>query len=783
MNAEILSVLIILLVATIFLVFEWIPAEITALLVLVSLALSGVIPPFEAISGFGSPAVVTIWAVFILSGGLTRTGVGDRISRLVLKFSGRRERVVVLIVMLSAGVMSAFMNNTAVAALMLPVVADIARRTGISPFRLFLPLSYGSLLGGLTTLIGTSPNILVSEALANQGLKPFGFFDFTPIGLCVMLVGIVFMTLAGPYLIPDRKPPASQASEICLETQYGLQDRMFLLGVPEDSRLSGKTLAEIRMGALLGLNVVTIYRKDHVVYIPGPHTRIQAADRLLVTGRIEQLEKLRNWLKLTIEPAGITFAEIMTEPIQAARVAISEQSDFKDQSLYQAGLRKRFGIQVLAILESGHPRQGHFQDGPLKENDVLLVFGPEDRMKEFLSQPGLAGVQRLSSLELSQTFELDRRLFSLRVPPGSALAGKSLRSAQFSRALGMQPVALIRKDGIVPMPDPDETILEGDRLVILGRIENILLLKDLETLSVQTEMPDISTLESGEIGMVEAIVSPHGRLAGKTLRQLNFREKYGLNVLAIWREGRAHRSELSDTVLRVGEALLLLGPRKKLQILAAEKDFIILSHALQEEPRREKIHISVGIMILVLIPVLLGWIPIYVSAVLGASLMVISGCLTMEEAHRFIEWKAVFLIAGMLPLGTAMDQTGAARFLAENLLSVLEQFGPMAVMAGLIGITFLAVSFIPPTALVVLMVPIVLSTAADTGISAQALTMAVAMAAASSFMTPITHPANLMVMGPGGYRFLDYLKAGLPLTLVVMAVLMVLLPVFWPLFP
>ncbi len=347
----------------------------------------------------------------------------------------------------------------------------------------------------------------------------------------------------------------------------------------------------------------------------------------------------------------------------------------------------------------------------------------------------------------------------------------------------MQPVALIRKDGILPMPDPDETILEGDRLVILGRIENILLLKDLETLSVQTEIPDISALESGEIGMVEAIVSPHGRLAGKTLRQLNFREKYGLNVLAVWREGRAFRSELGDMALRFGDALLLIGPRKKLQMLAAEKDLIVLNPAVQEEPRREKVHAAIVIMGLVLIPVLFGWIPIYVSAVLGASLMVISGCLTMEEAYRSIEWKAVFLIAGMLPLGTAMDQTGAARFLAENLLSVLGQFGPMAVMAGLIGITFLATCFIPTSALVVLMIPIVLTTSVDTGMSAQALTMTVAMAASSSFMTPISHPANLMVMGPGGYRFLDYLKAGLPLTLIVTVVLMVLLPVFWPLFP
>jgi di/tricarboxylate transporter len=186
-------------------------------------------------------------------------------------------------------------------------------------------------------------------------------------------------------------------------------------------------------------------------------------------------------------------------------------------------------------------------------------------------------------------------------------------------------------------------------------------------------------------------------------------------------------------------------------------------------------------MLAVLLPVIMGLVPIFISAVIGAAFMVLFRCLTMEEAYRDIEWKAVFLIAGMLPLGNALDQTGAAKFLAEGVVSIIGPFGPKAVLSGLIVLTFIATCFIPTAALVVIMAPIAISTSVNMGISQYALMMAVAMAASASFMTPISHPANILVMGPGGYRFIDYLKIGLPLSLVVLLVLVFVLPYFWPL--
>ena len=254
-------------------------------------------------------------------------------------------------------------------------------------------------------------------------------------------------------------------------------------------------------------------------------------------------------------------------------------------------------------------------------------------------------------------------------------------------------------------------------------------------------------------------------------------------MLSVWRQGEALFSDLPDLPLRFGDALLLFGPRQKLQLLGREPDFIVLREIIQEITHPGKAKTSTLVMVAVLLPVIMGWVPIYIAAVIGAALMVLMRCLTMEEAYRQIEWKAVFLIAGMLPLGTALDQTGAAKLIAEGVVALVGPYGPKAVMFGLVALTFLATCFIPTAALIVLMAPIVFSTSASMGLSPYGLLMAVAMAASASFTTPIAHPANILVMGPGGYRFIDYLKIGGLLTLVILVVILIAVPIFWPLQP
>jgi di/tricarboxylate transporter len=786
LTPDIAIVFSILAVAVVFLVTEWIPMEVTALLSLGAVALLGLVSPVEALAGFSNPAVVTVWAVFILSGGLTRTGVANVIGNFVLRIAGTRETTMIIVIMTTAGVMSAIMNNVAVAALMLPVVMDIARHTGRPPSRLLMPLAYGSLLGGLTTQIGTPPNILVSDALRDAGLKSFTFFDFTPVGLVVMFSGIVFMTFIGRHLLPQRDvaKESSGPKKTDWQTQYDLQERLFYIRVPADSILINKTLAQVRLGSVLGWNVIGITRGDRTILAPGPADTLQSGDRLTVEGRLESLNELKNWHQLVVEEDGIDLQEPYSDEIKIGEVILPGNSRFVGSTLNSLGFRARFGLNVLAIRRNDQIMRTNLQDEKLQRGDLLLVAGIEEYLEKLEKTSGFDQFRYVERSELTDIYNLHRRLMVMQVPPDSALVGKSLKESRLGDALGSRVLGILRGENPIIMPEPHEILQAEDRLVVEGRQRDFDNLRALEEMEIERRTDtDVNKLVSGEAGLVEAILSPQTTLEGKTLRQINFREKFGLNVLALWRKGRAYRSNLRDMELRFGDALLLLGPRPKLQLLGREPDIIVLTETAQEELRTDKMKFSILIMVAVLLPVILGWVQIYIAAVIGAALMVLVGCLSMKEAYLQIEWKAVFLIAGMLPLGTALDQTGAAKLIADGVVALVGPYGPNAVMLGLVGLTFLATCFVPTAALVVLMAPIALSTSTHMGLSPFGLMMAIAMAASASFMTPVSHPANILVMGPGGYRFADYLKVGGLLTLVVLVVLMVVLPVFWPLVP
>ncbi len=786
MTLDIALVLSILTISVIFLVTEKIPMEVTALLTLGAVALTGLVSPADALSGFSNPAVVTIWAVFILSGGLTRTGVANVIGNFVMRLAGKREATLIMVIMTTAGVMSAIMNNVAVAALMLPVVMDIARHTRRPPSRLLMPLAYGCLLGGLTTQIGTPPNILVSEALDHEGLRSFGFFDFTPVGLIVMAAGILFMMFIGRHLLPKRDVAGEESAvgKVSHQVRYDLEERLFHVRVPPDSVLINKSLAEVRMGSILGWNVIGITRGDHTLLAPAPSDRLLAGDLLTVEGRVGAIRELANWHKLIIEDEGIELQEVYTGELRIGEVLLPADSRFVGKTLNGLNFRKRFGLNVLAIRRNNKAMRINLADERLQTGDFLLLAGQENFLRELADTAGFEQFHLLDWGALEKVYHLHQTLMVMRVPEDSPPAGRTLKESRLSEVLGSRVLGILRNDQPLVLPEPEEVLNAGDRLVVEGRARDLTILRGLEKLEIKHgASPDIRQLVSGNFGLVEAILSPQTTLEGQTLRRINFREKFGVNVLALWRKGHAYRSDLRDMELRLGDALLLLGPLGKLRMLGQEPDFIVLSEMAREEVRREKMKISVTLLILVLAPVIMGWVPIYIAVVVGAAFMILTGCLTMEEAYRQIEWKAVFLIAGMLPLGTALDQTGAAKLIAAGVVSLVGPWGPNGVMFGLIALTFAATCFVPTAALVVLMAPIVFSTSASMGLSPHGLLMAVAMAASASFMTPVSHPANTLIMGPGGYHFSDYFKVGGLLTLVILGVLMLVLPIFWPLNP
>jgi di/tricarboxylate transporter len=785
MTVEIALVLAILVAAVVLFVTEWLRMDVTALLVLASLPVLGLISPVQALSGFSNAAVVTVWAMFIISGGLTRTGVANIVGQQVMRLAGSGELRLVAVIMITAATMSAFMNNVGVAAMLLPVVISIARNTRRPPSRLLMPLAYGSLLGGLTTLIGTPPNILVSDALRDYGLPPFRLFDFTPIGGSIMLAGIAFVAMASRYVLPARDPKEETAQRHRdFRDLYELSERLFVLHLHSGNPLAGRTLADSRLGAALRLNVLAVIRNGRLHPAPGPDTVLLPDDRLLVQGRPDRPIEFRERRLVTIESDSLHVEEVIAHRIEMAAARVAEASSFAGKTIYQADIRRKLGINVLAVRRNGITTHTGLQDIVLQPGDVLLLQGPRERWESLTASADIDSIQPVAIHEAAEDFRLQESFFALGIPDGSSLAGKSLEQSWLGDGFDLTVMGILRNDKECFMPKPDEILHAGDILVVKGDMESMLVLRGLQDLGIESQQhPALSDLESELVGMSEIMLSPETTLEGKTLRELHFREKYGLTVLAIWRRGRAYRSGLRDTALRFGDFILLYGPREKLKVLSREPDFLVLSETEREPLRLDKASVSVGIMAVILLPVLMGWLPISIAAVTGALLMVLTRCLTMEEAYRYIEWPAVFLIAGMLPLGIAMEQTGAAVFLADKVISLVGGFGPRAVIAGIFILTSIATQIIPTAALVVLMAPIAINTAIDLGISPLTLMMTVAMAASASFSSPVSHPANVLVMGPGGYRFADYLKLGLPLTLLILVLVVALVPIFWPLHP
>ncbi len=783
MTPEILLIFAILGISLLLFFTGWVRMDIVALLVIGTLASTGLITPYEALAGFSNPAVVTVWAMFILSAALYQTGIARIIGRHMLRLAGHNEIRLIVMIMLSSGFMSAFMNNIGVAALMLPVVMDLARSSQKPPSRLLMPLAYGCLLGGMTTLIGTPPNLLISYALEENGLRPFGLFDYTPLGLGALLGGTLFIALIGRLFLSKRDviSETSQQSAKALTASYSLQERAFLLSVKPTSQMVGKTLAESRLRAGLGLNVLSIIREGGNVLDPGPQTRILAGDKLHVQGRVESLKTMKKWRVLLPEQSDISISDILKTELFLFEAIIPEGSPLTGRWLRDTDFRKRLGINVLALERDGQIQRSTLHEIMLQAGDTLLLQGTGERL-DILGQEGaIKDIRELSPNDLTERYRLQEVLFMMEVRGDAGLFERAITESQIGSAFGLTVLGIFGEEDRMHAYIPGTKFKENDRLLVKGNIRDLPLLRGLKDLELlEEDVPTIHSLESEDVQMAEVVLAPRSLLAGKTLKDINFRNKYGLTVLAIWREGRAYRTNLHNLPLRFGEALLLYGRKDKLELIGSEPDFILLTEMSKSPLRTGKALISALIMAGILIPVLLGFIPLAIAALIGIALMVLTGCLRMEEAYRAIEWRAVFLIAGMLPLGAAMQNSGAAAYLAGGVVEIFGTFGPWGIIIGLYLLTAMSTLAIPPPALVVIMSPIAIEAAATFDISPHSLMMAIAMAAAACFMSPVSHPANLLVMGPGGYKFSDYIKLGLPLTLVVMVIVLLLLPIFWP---
>jgi di/tricarboxylate transporter len=604
LNPDLVITLVILTAAIILFLSERLSVDLVALLVLVALGLSRVLTSQEVFSGLSDTAVITILSIFVLAHGLEVTGVADRMGDLVVRVAGKSEARLIAALMGTSAFMSLFMNNIAVASILLPASSTMARRSGIPLSRLLMPLAFGTLLGGTATLF-TTTNIVVSGVLKSSGYAGFRVVDFAPVGLPIAIAGIVYMVLLGRHLLPkeslaERGEVLRQAEEDLLST-YQLGERLFRARIPAGSSLIKRTLAE-------------------------------------------------------------------------------------------STLREKFELNVVAIERNGGNTLAPLPDFVFQEGDVMLLEG---QLEEF-------------------------------------------RQRDVEPYLEIQPVPRYRE-------------------------------QDLETANVV---------------ILEVVLSPRSQFIGHTLKETHFREKYGMSVLAVWNGERVIRAGLSDLKLSFGDALLLQGPRDRLPTLRLSSEMIVLS--AQEDTVKKisnKALLSLGIFALTIAVAALGPFSVGQVMLAGALLMVLTNVLSMEQAYRVIDWRIVFLVAGMLPLGMAMTKTGATELFAKALIDVVGPYGPHVLLLGLLMLTVLMSQAIKGAAVSAVIAPIAIQAAQQFGIDPRALAMGVALATSMAFVTPLGHPVNILMMGPAGYRFRDFFKVGLPLTVLLFVIVLVLLPVFWPFTP
>ncbi len=596
--SQISLTLIFLAIAALLLLTNILRADIVALMLMLAFGLSGVLSPQEAFSGFGRSAVIIMLSAFVLAEGLRRSGVTERIGLFIIKLFGNSERRLIFGVMTASAVLSLFMNNIAAASLLFPSLSGVARRSKVSPSKLLMPLAFGTILGGMATLL-TTTNIIVSGLLRDANLKNFTLTEFAPVGLPLALAGILFMVFWGRKLLPKQSPAQrheeNEDSGDLLKT-YQLSERLVRSKILEHGSLANITLEKSGLRENYHLNVIAIHRGRHVL------------------------------------------------PLEAKTI--------------------------------------------LKGNDILLIMArPEDSLPEALA----------NMLE------------------------------------------------ILPSGEWQEEYLST---------------------------PDIK--------LIEAAIAPRSPLAHQTLQEIRFEQKFNARVLAVWRGGRSIRTRLADLPLEFGDGLLIQGTEKSLGLLQTESGLILLAESaptIRMTPRGwlATLIMAATMTLAVIYPNLIAEIMLS-----GAVAMVLNRTLSMDQAYRAIDWRSLVLVAGMLPVGVALNKTGASIMFANAILSSLGSASHLIILAGFVLLTIALTQIINGATAATVIAPIAIVAAQKIGMEPRSIALAVAIASSMAFISPLGHSVNVLVMGAGGYTFRDYARVGIPLTILLTIILLIILPLLMP---
>ena len=615
------TTIIILIIAAILFVNGKIRSDIVALCALASLLIFHILTPEEALSGFSNSVVIMMVGLFVVGGAIFQTGLAKMISSRLLKLAGKSERRLLLLVILVTAAIGAFVSNTGTVALMLPIVVSLAASAGTSPGRLLMPLAFASSMGGMMTLIGTPPNLVIQEALISGGYGELSFFSFLPVGLVCLAVGIlVLMPLSKLFLSNKEKKKAKRTGKTMQELikEYGISSNLFRVQVNDTSTLLGKTVMELDVRREYSLNILEIRRGDSSKH---------------------------------------RFLKTITQRMAS-------------------------------------------QDTALSAGDMLYVMGDFDNVSRFAEDYSLA-------------------------------------------------------------------IIDGHT----------------------TEEADgaSGSLDFYDIGIAEILIMPNSRLSNRTVKEIDFRNKFNVNVLGIRRKNEYLLQDLGNTQVHGGDVMLVQGTWANIERISKEDaDWVVLGQPLAEAAKVTldyKAPIAAVIMLLMIAMMVFDFIPVapVTAVMIAALLMVLTGCFrNVEAAYNTINWESVVLIAAMLPMSNALEKTGASALISNSLVSWLGDYGPFALMAGVYFTTSLLTMFISNTATAVLLAPIAMQSAVQMGVSPVPLLFAVAVGASMCFASPFSTPPNALVMHAGQYTFMDYVKVGLPLQIIMGIVMVFVLPLLFP---
>ena len=590
MTTEILLVLIVLIITIILFVIEKLRVDIIAILIMISLAWLGLISPSDAFSGFASNAVIAIIGVMILGYGMDRSGVMDHLTRPVMRIAGASEKKLVLLVSGAVASISAFMQNIGAAALFLPAVMRISKKSKLSPSRLLIPMGYAAILGGTLTLFASSPLIILNDLIRQGGEQPFGIFDVTPIGIALVAAGVFYFLFLGKYVLPVKKEKLTITPQQELIDTWQLPSNVYQCIIPLKSPLIGKTRNEVKLWIKYKLNLLVIEEEGEVLHAPWRYNRFSSNQKLLLMGKLENVKQFSNDYKLLLS------------------------------------------------------------EGSSKLEDFLTIEGA---------------------------------------------------------------------------------------------------------------------------GFAEVIIPPKAKIVGKSICEIAMRKTYSVEPIMLLSGEKEKRGDFCDQKLQPGDTIVIHGLWEDIKRMADNRNFVLVTPIEVESRGKSKPIIATSCMIGAIVLALSG-VQLSLALFSGALAMILLKVISIDEAYKAIDWRTVFLLAGLIPLGIAMEKTGAASFIANQIIQPIQMSHPLLIMISIALIATVFTLFMSNVAATVLLVPLVMIIGTSTGISARALALLVAICASNSFLLP-THQVNAFLMSPGGYRNADYLKAGIPLTFIFMVIAVVLI--------